>query len=462
MTTITTRFAPSPTGYLHIGGARTAIYNWLYARKNNGKFLLRIEDTDKARSKDEYLTEILASLKWLGLDWDGEPVFQSKRNNIYQQYLQKLIDNDFAYKCYCTKEELEIRKKKNPKYDRKCRSRKTNDEQRTTNFVYRFKMPLEGEVNVNDQVKGQVQFQNENLDDFIIQRTDGSFTYNFVVVVDDIDMGLTHVCRGDDHLNNTPKQINLYQAFEAKIPEFAHFPLILGQDKAPLSKRHGATSIKAYKEAGYLPEALVNFLVRLGWSLGDEEIISIETMLKEFEITNVGKSAGVFNKEKLDWLNGHYIRQQGPGDLLDLIKDKILDLNSRYLDNPNALKLIDLAKLRTKDLNELAKLCQFFFSDTLVKDEKSWKKYLNNNILEPISKLKLELENLQNFTEKNIEAIFDKIINDFGVKKKNLAQAVRCALTGLPVSPGIYEVIEILGNERAIARIAAGINHIKA
>ncbi|HDK17461.1 MAG TPA: glutamate--tRNA ligase, partial [Nitrospirae bacterium] len=320
---IRVRFAPSPTGFLHIGGARTALFNWLYAKHNNGTFVLRIEDTDRTRSTDEYIDAILEGMKWLGLDWDEGPFRQTGRFDIYRSYADKLITEGKAYYCYCSPEELDARRKEAMskgqalKYNGKCRNLKEPVSGITP--VVRFRMPQEGQTIVDDLIKGSVSFENKQLDDLIILRSDGSPTYNLTVVVDDVDMEITHVIRGDDHLNNTPKQIQLYKSFGYPMPKFAHLPMILGSDKARLSKRHGATSVMAYYEMGYLPDALVNYLVRLGWSYGDREVFTREELIKYFSFENVGKAAAVFNPEKLLWLNSQYIMNSSSEKLAGLV-----------------------------------------------------------------------------------------------------------------------------------------------
>ena len=321
MSEIRTRFAPSPTGHLHVGGARTALFNWLLARSQGGKFILRIEDTDVERSKGEYTEVILEALAWLGLDWDEGPIYQSERKELHKEYIQKLLDSGRAYYCHCTPEELDERREKamaeggKPKYDGRCRDKGLGP---APGAVIRFRGPLSGETGWTDLIKGPVSYDNRELDDLIILRSDGMPTYNMAVVVDDITMNLTHIIRGDDHVNNTPRQIQLYQALGIPHPRFGHMPLTLGSDKKRLSKRHGATSLQAFREMGYLPEALLNYLVRLGWSYGDQEIFSKEELMEKFSLDNVGRSAGVFDYEKLLWLNAHYIKESPPERLVDL------------------------------------------------------------------------------------------------------------------------------------------------
>ncbi|MCL4537181.1 MAG: glutamate--tRNA ligase, partial [Nitrospirae bacterium] len=330
---IRVRFAPSPTGHLHIGGARTALFNYLFARHNNGAFVLRIEDTDRSRSTEEYIEAIIEGMRWLKLDWDEGPYRQTDRFDIYRSYVERLLNEGKAYRCYCTPEELEQRRQealaqgKTPKYDGRCRN--ITEPMPDKPSAIRFKMPQEGRTVVNDLIKGVVEFENNQLEDLIIMRSDGTPTYNFVVVVDDIDMEITHIIRGDDHLNNTPKQIHIYKAFGWEPPAFGHLPMILGADKTRLSKRHGATSVMAYKDMGYLPDALVNYLVRLGWSYGDQEVFTKDELIKYFSLENIGKSAAVFNPEKLLWLNSQYIIKEDAKTLAEmaipfLIKEGII------------------------------------------------------------------------------------------------------------------------------------------
>jgi glutamyl-tRNA synthetase len=453
---VITRFAPSPTGYLHIGGARTALFNYVFSKKHNGKFYLRIEDTDQARSKKEFVVDIINSLTWLGLNWDNAIIYQSTRTEIYQKYLDELIEKNFAYRCYCSIHELEEKRKlaslqkKKPMYDRTCRNIKIIKD---LPYVIRFATPLSGNVTVNDAVKEEVIFSNEEIDDFIIRRQDGTFSYNFVSVIDDIEMGVTHVIRGDDHLNNTPKQINIYNALNKKTPIFAHIPLILGQDKARLSKRHGATSVNSYKEQGFLPDALVNFLMRIGWAYKDEEIFTLNNIIKKFSLRDISKSHGVFNFEKLLWLNGYYIRERDNACLLEEVKSFINNPDTKNLGNLNALELIGLCKTRAKTLVELGKLINFYFSDKINYNEEDLKKHVTDKIKKPLEELVILLEQEENFTKENINNHFNTIIQKYNLTLTDLAQAVRVLLTGLTVSPGIFETMEILGKERTLQRL---------
>lgn len=464
MSKVVLRFAPSPTGYLHIGGARTALFNWLYARNQKGKFILRIEDTDQVRSTKESIDAILDSLTWLGLDWDEGPIFQTDRLALYREHAEKLLREGKAYFCYCTPEELEekrkqaLKEKRQPRYDGHCRELKNPIPGRKP--AIRFKSPKQGITILNDLIKGPIEFANAELDDLIIMRSDGWPTYNFSAVVDDATMGITHVIRGDDHVNNTPRQILLYEALGYPLPQFAHVPMILGADKTRLSKRHGATSVLAYKEMGYLPQALVNYLVRLGWSYGDQEVFSMSELIEKFSLENIGKSAAVFNAEKLLWLNGLYIRREKPENLAKLI---IPFLEKRGWQPRSPEWLIEVVKTlqeRSKTLEEMASQAEFYFRDDLEIDEKAAAKFLNPQIKEPLEMLLATLESSSELDEKIVEKIFRDIAAQKGLKLVALAQAVRVALTGKTASPGIYEVMKILGKEEVLKRLSKALKKI--
>jgi glutamyl-tRNA synthetase len=466
---IKTRFAPSPTGHLHIGGARTALFNWLFARSRGGSFVLRIEDTDRTRSTEEYIESIVESMRWLGLDWDEGPFRQTERLDIYRKHIDGLIEKGLAYHCYCTPDELEERRNEAQKkglplgYDRRCRDLKEALPGRTPSV--RFKMPLMGQVAVEDMVKGKVTFENEQLDDLIIMRSDGTPTYNFVVVVDDVEMGITHVIRGDDHLNNTPKQIHIYKALGYDMPVFAHLPMILGQDKARLSKRHGAASVIAYRDAGYLPGALVNYLVRLGWSHGDQEVFSREELLEYFSFKNVGKSAAVFNPEKLLWLNGEYIKSAPPEKLGELARPFLLkdgaieegaELDSEWLSGA-----IRTLVERCRSLVELANALRYYILEHVEPETKAREKFLNQKNLENLKEVYNMLEAVDDFGAESLQAAFKSLMERLGVKLGALAQPVRVALTGKTESPGIFEVLEVIGKEKALKRLRKAIEAIE-
>ncbi|NWF98299.1 MAG: glutamate--tRNA ligase [Nitrospirae bacterium] len=462
------RFAPSPTGHLHIGGARTALFNWLFARHNKGVFILRIEDTDRSRSTEEYIDSIMEGMKWLKLDWDEGPFRQTDRFEIYRKYAEKLVSEGKAYYCYCSPEELEERRKKaisegkSPKYDRRCLGLDKPSSGKEP--AIRFKMPQEGIIVVKDMVKGVVTFENSQLDDLIIMRSDGTPTYNFTVVVDDVDMGITHVIRGDDHLNNTPKQIHIYNALGYKTPVFAHLPMILGSDKTRLSKRHGATSVIAYRDMGYLSEALTNYLVRLGWSYGDQEIFSREELIEYFSFEHVGKASAVFNPEKLLWLNSQYIMRTSPETLVELVipfllKKEIIkkeqDIDKKWLS-----RAIVTLQERAKTLDELADSLNFYITEKVEYNPKAKSKFLKTENIEFLKSIKSSLENTGDLSLHKLENIFKSIAEKYNVKLGSIAQPVRVALTGKSESPGIFEVINILGKERAIKRIEDAIKEI--
>jgi glutamyl-tRNA synthetase len=458
---VRTRFAPSPTGYLHIGGARTALFNWLFARRHGGRFVLRIEDTDRERSTPEATRAIVDSLTWLGLDWDEGPFFQSERDARYRARAQALLAAGRAYRCWCTQEELEARRQaalgagQRPAYDRTCRDLATAPPGRTP-YTLRFRTPLDGETVVDDRVKGRVVFQNADLDDFIIARSDGSTVYNFCVVVDDIDMAITHVIRGDDHLANTPRQVLLYAALDATPPGFAHVPLILGLDKTRLSKRHGATSVMAYRDLGYLPEALVNYLARLGWSHGDQELFTRAELVQHFALENVGRSAGIFNPEKLEWVNFQYLKATPPEQLAELLVPFLERAGVPVPDDRAWLaRVVGTLRDRAKTLVELAEFCGFYLVDRIEPDAKAAAKHLTPALAPALDELVPRLAALPRWDAATIEGAFQATLAAHGLKLGTLAQAVRVAVTGGTVSPGIYEVLDVLGRERTLARLRA-------
>lgn len=460
---IRVRFAPSPTGHLHIGGARTALFNYLFARHNNGVFILRIEDTDRSRSTEEYIEAIIEGMKWLKLDWDEGPYRQTDRFDIYRSYVERLLNEGKAYRCYCTPEELEQRRQealaqgKTPKYDGRCRNI-TEPMPADKPSAIRFKMPQEGRTVVNDLIKGVVEFENSQLEDLIIMRSDGSPTYNFVVVVDDIDMEITHIIRGDDHLNNTPKQIHIYKAFGWNPPAFGHLPMILGADKTRLSKRHGATSVMAYKDMGYLPDALVNYLVRLGWSYGDQEVFTREELIKYFSLENIGKSAAVFNPEKLLWLNSQYIIKEDAKNLAEmvipfLIKEGIIS-EGQELDMEWLSKAVNSLKERARTLVELANSLKYYILEYVEIDPKAKEKFLKPENIKYLSELHEILSGLTDFTAIEIEKVFHAFAERHGIKLGTIAQPVRVAITGGTASPGLFEVLEIVGKDKVLKRLA--------
>ena len=471
MAQVRTRFAPSPTGYLHIGGARTALFNFLFARHHGGKFILRIEDTDRERSTPEAINAILDAMNWLGLDWDEGPFYQTKRYPLYQEKVQKLLSEGTAYPCVCTPEKLEAKRqlaqqeKRKSMYDGTCRPPEgvIPPLPQDKPYTIRFRSPRDGSTIVNDAVKGDVVFDNRELDDLIIARSDGTPTYNFCVVVDDIDMGITHIIRGDDHLANTPRQILLYQALGDTPPQFAHVPLILGLDKARLSKRHGATSVTIYRDMGYLPEAILNYLVRLGWSHGDQELFSREELIEKFSLESVGKSAGVFNPEKFLWVNFHYLKTRPLSQLAEEIVPYIVAKGYRVPQDKSWLeRMIKTLQERSRTLVELVDSAHFYLTDDIAIDEKAAKKFLTPEVSQPLSKLIERLSALDEFSEANIESAFSGVLEEFGLSMGKLAQPVRVALTGSTVSPGIHEVIAVLGKERTIRRLQSALERLRS
>lgn len=458
MTTVRSRFAPSPTGYLHIGGARTALFAYLYAKQQQGVFQLRIDDTDRQRSTQEYHDEILEALQWLGLNWDEGPYYQSQRFNLYQEAAERLLSQGKAYRCFCTAEEVEAKRKaamevgKRPAYDGTCRDYQPLPGD-TRPFALRFKGPKDGETVVDDIIKGRVVFQNQELDDLILVRSDGTPVYNFCSVFDDADLHISHIVRGDDHLTNTPRQILLFQALDAELPRFAHLPLILGNDRAPLSKRHGATAVRAYKEQGYLPEALVNFLARLGWASGDQEIFSHEELIEKFRLEDVGKSAGVFNAEKLQWLNAHYLKERSAAQLAREAKPYIAQQHySVPGDDEWLAKAVATLQPRAKTIVELVTLARIYLSDDITIDPKAANKFLTPANLPTLGKLRTRLAETS-WSEHELEKTFATFMEEEQVKLGQIAQPVRVALTGGTASPGIFEMLTVLGKERTLSRI---------
>jgi glutamyl-tRNA synthetase len=458
MSEIRVRFAPSPTGHLHIGGVRTALFNWLFARHFHGKFILRIEDTDQERSTDESIQAIIQGMNWLGLDWDEGPFRQTDRLPLYRQHADRLVAEGKAYPCYCLPEELDERRKealkngKPPKYDGRCRSLVQPIKGRKA--ALRFKAPREGETAFDDLVKGRVSFDNQQLDDLIIVRSDGWPTYNFCVVVDDSLMKITHVIRGDDHLNNTPRQIIMFQAFGYPLPKFGHVSMILGSDKARLSKRHGATSIMEYKAMGYLPEAMINYLVRLGWSFQDQEIFSLQELIQHFSLESVGSSASIFNPEKLLWLNAHYIKTGDPDRMTQLMMEQMKESGATdklKLETDHLKEAYLVLRERSRDMNELVQTAVDYFVDEIVIDPAALKK-LTPDTLPLLKELRERLASIS-VEHDPLEKMIKEVMEKYGKKMGEIAQPLRIALTGKTVSPGIFEVFKLLGKERSMMRI---------
>jgi len=464
MEPVITRFPPSPTGSLHIGGVRTALFNWLFARSRGGRFILRIEDTDVGRSTEESVKAILDAMEWLDLTWDEGPYFQTERLHVYREYAERLVHSGHAYWCECTPEELEVRRSaamaegRKPKYDGTCRLKGLSS---GPNRVLRFRSPDTGTTFLKDIIKGTIAFDNSELDDLVIMRSDGIATYNFAVVVDDITMGVTHVIRGDDHVNNTPRQILIYRALGAKLPEFGHVPMIHGEDRSPLSKRHGATSVMEYKNMGFLPEALVNCLVRLGWSHGDQEIFTRSELIEKFTLENIGKSASIFTMEKLLWLNAHYIKEKRPEELVALLRP-FLALRD-YPDKPDGFiaGAVRTLQARARTLVEMADAMRFYMVDEVEFDPDAAAKFLTMEICDAFVRLLSELKELDVFDEKTLEPVFRNIAEDLGMKLGKIAQPLRVALTGGTKSPGLFEIMEVLGKQTVLARLQKGLAYIQ-
>jgi len=457
MPDVVTRFAPSPTGYLHIGGARTALFNWLFARRTGGKFLLRIEDTDRERSTPEAVKAILEGLTWLGITWDEGPYFQMERMVLYREEAERMLAEGRAYRCVCTPEELDARREaarargEKPHYDRRCRDLPPGEVEGKP-FVVRFRAPLSGKTVVRDLLRGNVAYENEELDDLVLLRTDGSPTYNFVVVVDDATMGITHVLRGDDHLNNTPRQILLYEALGYPLPRFGHFPLIHGMEGGKLSKRQDDVSVTAYRDRGFLPEAMINYLVRLGWGHGDQEIFSVEELQKIFSLESVGKSPSRFDPEKLLHVNAHYIKTGAPDRLAALL---VPFLRKRGIEaEPSAwlAKAVRTFQERSRTLEEMAESSVYYFRP-MDPDPKTAEKFLTPEIAPLFEEIARELADLPDFTPVAMETVLLRAAEKRGVKLGKVAQPVRVALTGGTVSPGIFEVMDVLGRDEVVRRL---------
>ncbi len=465
--TVRTRFAPSPTGYLHIGGARTALFSWLYARKHGGTFILRIEDTDLERSTAESVNAILEGMTWLGLEYDEGPFSQSDRFDRYREVARRLLAEGKAYHCYCSKERLEtlrneqMAKKEKPRYDGYCRDMKDAPPP-GVRPVIRFRNPQEGSVVVEDSVRGRVTFSNDELDDLIIVRSDGTPTYNFTVVVDDHDMNVTHVIRGDDHLNNTPRQINILKTLGATPPIYAHVPMILGEDGARLSKRHGAVSVMQYREDGFLPEAVLNYLVRLGWSHGDQEIFSTDEMISLFDTNNVNTSASTFNPGKLLWLNQHYIKTSDPAHVAHHLSWHMGRIGIDPAAGPELVEVVKAQRERAKTLVEMAHNSAFFYRDFDAFDEKAATKNLKPEIRDILAGLRTRLSDLPEWNAEGIHQAVTEIAEAHGVKMGKLAQPLRVAVCGTDVSPPIDVTVALIGRERTLRRIDKALAYIEA
>lgn len=462
---IVTRFAPSPTGYLHVGGARTALYSWLHARKTGGKFILRIEDTDLERSTQESVDAIMEGMTWLDLDYDEGPYYQTKRFDLYKEVVAELLAKGHAYKCFSTAEEVDQMREEQmaqglkPKYNGKWRDR--TDHPENTPYVIRFKNPLDGVVVIDDLIKGRIEIANAELDDLIIARSDGTPTYNLTVVVDDWKMGITHVIRGDDHVNNTPRQMNILAALGAEIPKYAHVPMILGDDGKRLSKRHGAVGVMQYRDNGFLPEALLNYLVRLGWSHGDQEIFSKAELIELFDLSNCNRAPSAFNTDKLIWLNQHYMKTLEPSYVAKHLEWHVADQKLDSSNGPSLTDLVTLQAERVKTLKEMVQVSRYFYEDFAEFDEASAKKHLRPVAAEPLEAVKAKLADLTDWTSESIHAAINGAAESLGLGMGKVGMPLRVAVTGGGNSPSLDVTLLHVGKERAIARIEMALAYIQ-
>lgn len=464
--TVRTRFAPSPTGYLHVGGARTALFSYLFARRHGGRFILRIEDTDLERSTAESVNAILEGMAWLGLDYDEGPFYQTQRFDRYNAVIDDLLAKGLAYRCDCPKERLDTLReeqmaaKLKPRYDGRCRDRAVDPAQP---HVIRFRNPDSGIVVVDDLIRGRMTFDNAELDDLIIRRTDGAPTYNLSVVVDDADMGITHVIRGDDHINNTPRQINILRALGREVPRYAHVPMILGEDGARLSKRHGAVSVVAYRDQGYLPEALLNYLVRLGWSHGDQEIFSLDEMVTLFDIGQVNKAAAAFDTDKLDWLNQHYIQHADPKRIAHLLRPHLGDLGIDPAEGADLVAVVKAQAARAKTLVELARISAFVYRDFEDYEEAAARKHLRPAAEEPLAHLRAEMDMLalEDWEPGTLEHVVHRVAEELDLNLGKVAQPLRVAVVGRAASPGIDITLSLVGKEATLRRLDRALAYIR-
>ena len=465
--TVRTRFAPSPTGDLHIGGARTALFCWLYARRHGGSFVLRIEDTDRERSTQASVATILEGLSWLGLDWDEGPIFQSERFDRYREEIRHLLGQGDAYYCYCSRERLEALREaqrargEKPRYDGRCRDGVGRSERGDAPPVVRFRNPLSREVVVEDAIKGRIAFANAELDDFVIARADGTPTYNFTVVVDDIDLEISHVIRGDDHVNNTPRQINVLRALGGAEPVYAHVPMILAADGRRMSKREGAQGVEAFRDLGYLPDAIVNYLARLGWSHGDQEVFSRDELIGLFDIADVNRAAAVFDFEKLTWLNQHYIQRADAASLRGPLRRELERLALDLAEGPDLATVIEVQRDRARTLVDMAAKSEFAFREPGAYDEGAAKKHLRPVALEPLIAVRERLAALEAWEAEPLHAAVAETAEVLDLKLGRLAQPLRVALTGTAMSPSIEKTLLLAGRTRSLARIDAACDHVR-
>ncbi|MGD8957751.1 MAG: glutamate--tRNA ligase [Chromatiaceae bacterium] len=462
---IKTRFAPSPTGYLHVGGVRTALFSWLLARKHGGKFVLRIEDTDLERSTQESVNAILEGMTWLGLEYDEGPFYQTHRFERYNEVVGRLLDKRLAYRCDCSKQRLDsvreqqLASKKKPRYDGHCRNRDVSPD---APHVIRFRNPRDGEVVIDDLIRGRIVVANSELDDLVIRRTDGSPTYNLTVVVDDHDMAITHVVRGDDHINNTPRQINLLRALDWNVPHYAHVPMILGDDGARLSKRHGAVSVMQYLQEGYLPEALLNYLVRLGWSHGDQEIFALDEMIQLFDLDGINRAPSTFNVEKLRWLNQHYLKEADPARVAHLLSSHLGDLGIDPADGPDLLAVVEAQRERASTLVELAQISAFYYRDFDTIDEAAAKKAFKLGADEALNTVRVKLATLTDWDRAGIHGAIQEAVDELGVGFGKVAMPLRVAVTGGSPSPDLDLTLHLVGRTMTVRRIDRAIERLRA
>lgn len=486
MKEIRVRFAPSPTGYLHIGGARTALFNWYFARQNKGKFVLRIEDTDTERLKEDSVSQILTSMRWLGMDWDEGPevggkygpYYQSQRMELYKKEALRLVDEGKAYYCFCTPEELQAerdqqqKKGRNFRYSGKCREISLEEAQERLSkgekAVIRFRLPGKGEVKVKDLIRNQVSFSLDQLDDFIIMKSNGMPAYNFACVVDDNAMAISHVIRAEEHLSNTPKQVLLYEVLGYTLPEFAHLSMILAPDRSKLSKRHGATSVEEFREQGFVAPAIVNYLTLLGWSPGgDQELVSVEDTVENFELTKVSKNAAIYDTKKLTWMNGQYLTSGNITEIVDqtlpfMVERGVITKQQAEDDYLEITKIIDAVRERIKTLVEIVDASEYFFIDITSYQEKGVRKYFKKpEVSELLEKGREALEEVEDFTVEEAEKAYRKLVEELEIKGGAIIHPTRLALTGRTVSPGLFDVMALLGKERCLARLNQAVQFIK-
>lgn len=463
---VRTRFAPSPTGFLHVGGVRTALYSWLYAKRHQGEFVLRIEDTDKERSTRESVAAILDGMAWLGLSCDQGPIFQTDRYDRYNEVINQFLSEGKAYRCVCSKERLEalregqLAAREKPRYDGQCREK--NLPASVGDHVIRFKNPHNGSVSFSDEVYGDITVENSELDDLVLMRTDGHPTYNFAVVIDDLDMAITHVIRGDDHINNTPRQINLFKALNAPVPVFAHLPMILGEDGKRLSKRHGAVSVLEFREQGILPHALLNYLVRLGWSHGDQEIFSVEEMIASFDLQNVSRGVSSFNYDKLYWINQHYLKSDSSEEVATALAWHFKLANIDVSKGPDLADVVAIQADRCKSLVEMCEKSAYFYIDDISWDEDAIKKHLRPVVLEPLLALYKRFNEENDWTVDNLQCAINDVSAEFDINMGKIGQPLRVAVTGGSMSPAIDATLALIGKSRTLARLDYALNRIRA